>query len=269
MNENTKNLELAKAIMRDARWKAIVERNSESDGSFYYSVKTTGVYCRPSCGARLARPENVQFHATREHAQKAGFRPCKRCKPENQPANVTDVRRFGAAPVGDTLGATIQFTIEKFSLGSILVAANQTGICAILMGDDPGRLAKDLQERFPKADLISGDETFAKLASEVIEFVESPELGMSLPLDPRGTAFQQRVWSALRTIPTGSTASYREIAVRIGAPNSARAVAQACAANGLAVAIPCHRVVRNDGGLSGYRWGAERKRILLGREAKK
>jgi AraC family transcriptional regulator of adaptative response/methylated-DNA-[protein]-cysteine methyltransferase len=141
-------------------------------------------------------------------------------------------------------------------------------VCAILIGDDPDALARELQDRFPNAGLIGGDAEFEQLVAKVIGFVEAPALGLDLPLDVRGTAFQQRVWQALREIPAGQTMSYRDIAKRIGSPKSVRAVGQACSANVLAVAIPCHRVVRNDGGLSGYRWGVARKRALLDREAK-
>jgi AraC family transcriptional regulator of adaptative response/methylated-DNA-[protein]-cysteine methyltransferase len=152
-------------------------------------------------------------------------------------------------------------------LGSILVAKSERGICAILLGDDTDELARDLQDRFPRTHLIGGDAEFEQLVATVVGFIEAPSIGLNLPLDVRGTAFQQRVWQALREIPAGETTSYTAIANRIGAPNAVRAVAQACAANALAVAIPCHRVVRNDGGLSGYRWGVERKRALLEKEA--
>ena len=162
---------------------------------------------------------------------------------------------------------TIRFAIGECSLGSILVAQSERGVCAILMGDDPEELAYDLQDRFPRANLIGGDAEFEQLVAKVVGFVEAPRLGLDLPLDVRGTVFQQRVWQALREIPAGETASYAEIARRIGSPKSVRAVARACGANTLAVAIPCHRVVRNDGALSGYRWGVERKRALLEREA--
>lgn len=161
----------------------------------------------------------------------------------------------------------LRFAIGECSLGSILVAASERGVCAILMGDDPDELARDLQDCFPRANLIGGDAKFEQLVSKVVGFVEAPGLGLDLPLDVRGTAFQQRVWQALGKIPAGKTVSYAELANRIGSPKSVRAVAQACAANVLAVAIPCHRVVRNDGGLSGYRWGVKRKRALLDREA--
>jgi AraC family transcriptional regulator of adaptative response/methylated-DNA-[protein]-cysteine methyltransferase len=340
----------------DPRWAAVVARDSKADGAFYYSVKTTGVYCRPSCGARRARPENVAFHLTREDAERAGFRPCKRCKPDRptaaleqsalianacrfieeseeapslaqlaeragssvyhfhrlfkaatgltpkafaaaqrakrmrnaltQPGTVTGAiyeagynsngrfyetsnQMLGMTPStyrsgGDRIG--IRFAVAECSLGSILVAESDRGICAILLGDGPAALVRDLQDRFPRANLIGGDEAFEQRVAQVIGFVEAPALGLDLPLDIRGTAFQQRVWQALRKIPAGSTASYTGIARLIGAPKSVRAVAQACGANALAVAIPCHRVVRNDGDLSGYRWGVERKRALLARE---
>lgn len=347
----------AAATRRDPRWAAVVRRDPGADGRFYYSVRTTGVYCRPSCASRLARPENVRFFATGADAERAGFRPCKRCRPDQAPpgrrqaAKVAEICRWlaspgpapglaalaaragmsphhfhrvfkavtgltprayaaahratrvrgalaGGATVTDAiygagygssgrfyetsnavLGMTpsayragganteIRFAIGECSLGSILVAQSRRGICAILMGDDPQALARDLQDRFPRARLVGGDKAYEKLVARVVGFVEAPARGLDLPLDVRGTAFQQRVWQALRKIPAGSTASYTEIAKRIGSPASVRAVASACAANALAVAIPCHRVVRRDGGLSGYRWGIERKRALLKREA--
>jgi AraC family transcriptional regulator of adaptative response/methylated-DNA-[protein]-cysteine methyltransferase len=339
----------------DPRWAAVVARDAQADGSFYYAVSTTGVYCRPSCSSRLARPENVNFFSTSCEAEAAGFRPCKRCKPnqvdvyaekvilacrlleDKDPApglaelaeavnlskdhfqrvfkrvtgvtpkayaqakraeklreqladgnSVTDAifaagyntnSRFyekSSAVLGMTASsyrsgganAEIRFAVGECSLGDILVAQSERGICAILMGDDADILVQDLQNRFPRAHLIGGDKDFEKLVAQVVGFVEAPALGLNLPLDIRGTAFQQRVWQTLCEIPAGTTASYTEIANRIGAPKAFRAVALACAANALAVAIPCHRVVRNDGGLSGYRWGVERKRTLLDNESK-
>jgi AraC family transcriptional regulator of adaptative response/methylated-DNA-[protein]-cysteine methyltransferase len=163
----------------------------------------------------------------------------------------------------------IRFAIGACSLGAILVAATPRGVCAILLGDDPTALAHDLEQRFPRARLIGADPAFEQLVAQVIALVEQPRIGTKLPLDIRGTVFQQRVWMALCQIPAGNTASYTEIARRIGAPRSVRAVAQACAANALAVAIPCHRVVRSNGDLSGYRWGVARKRALLDREARR
>lgn len=162
--------------------------------------------------------------------------------------------------------AVIRFAVGQCSLGAILVAQSQKGICAILLGDDPDTLVKDLQDMFKKAEFIGGDEDFELLIAQVVGFIEAPALGLNLPLDVRGTAFQERVWQALREIPAGETASYTQIAERIGSPKSFRAVAMACGANKIAVAIPCHRVVKHSGELSGYRWGVERKRALLNRE---
>ena len=178
--------------------------------------------------------------------------------------------RLGMAPTAWRAGgadARIRFAIGQCSLGAILVASSDKGVCAILLGDDPDALARDLQDRFPKAELIGGDADYERTVATVVGFVETPRLGLDLPLDVRGTAFQERVWRALQEIPAGNRATYAEIANRIGAPRAVRAVAGACAANHLAVAIPCHRVVRSDGGLSGYRWGVERKRTLLERES--
>jgi AraC family transcriptional regulator of adaptative response/methylated-DNA-[protein]-cysteine methyltransferase len=161
----------------------------------------------------------------------------------------------------------IRFAIGQSSLGAILVASSAKGVASILIGDDPNALAEDLQDRFPRARLIGGDRDYEKVVAQVVGLVEAPRLGLDLPLDVRGTAFQQRVWQALREIPAGRTASYAEIAAKIGSPKSVRAVAGACAANNIAVAIPCHRVVRNNGATSGYAWGVERKRVLLSRES--
>ena len=232
----------------DSRWQAVQRRDTTADGTFYYSVRTTGVYCRPSCAARAARRENVAFHATCEAAEAAGFRPCKRCRPNEATA-------------------AVRFAIGECWLGAILVATSAKGICAILLGDDPAALRRDLANCFPQARLADGGESVKQLTDEVIDAIEVPERARDLPLDPRGTDFEQRVWRELRDIPPGATASYSEIAARIGAPTEAYAVGEACAANMIAVAIPCHRVVRKDGGLAGYRWGFKRKRALLKREA--
>ncbi|MDP3226803.1 MAG: bifunctional DNA-binding transcriptional regulator/O6-methylguanine-DNA methyltransferase Ada [Acidovorax sp.] len=347
----------AAATQADPRWAMVAARSAAADGSFWYSVQTTGVYCRPSCAARAPRPENVRFHASCADAEAAGFRPCQRCKPrqptalshhaglvteacrsiestnndkapsletlaaraglsashfhrifkqatgltpkayaaahraqrlrdaldESPTASVTDAiyragyqssSRFyeqsaqvlGMTPSRYRAGGTaldIRFAIGHCALGAIAVAQSDRGICAILLGDDADTLVRDLQDRFANANLIGGDAAFETLVAQVVAFVEAPGLGLNLPLDVRGTAFQQRVWQALQAIPAGQTASYAEIAARIGAPTAVRAVAQACAANALAVAIPCHRVVKSDGALSGYRWGVERKRALL------
>lgn len=344
------------ATLNDPRWAVIVARDPGADGQFFYGVRTTGVYCRPSCPSRRPRPENVELFETRAAAERSGYRACRRCKPGEPPqadrqaawiesacrlidasdevpslatlaahAGVSPFhfhRRFKAvtgvtpreyaaarrserlrreltrggsitdaiygagynsngrfyAEADGVLGMTassfraggantaMRFAVGECSLGSILVAASTRGICAILLGDDPDELTHSLQDQFPNAELIGGDAAFEELVAKVVGFVEAPALGLDLPLDLRGTAFQQRVWQALREIPAGSTASYSEIARRIGAPQSVRAVGQACGANHIAVAIPCHRVVRTDGDLSGYRWGIDRKRALLARE---
>ncbi|VVD86077.1 Bifunctional transcriptional activator/DNA repair enzyme Ada [Pandoraea eparura] len=343
----------------DAKWAAVAARDKQADGAFFYAVRTTGVYCRPSCGARLARRENVTFHTDSATAERAGFRPCKRCHPEQDAPGAGHARHTalvtaacrqietaevpprldalaaeaglsphyfhrlfravtGVTPrayanahraerVRDALPAaasvtsafydagfnsngrfyasadallgmkpaafraggqaeSIRFAVAQCSLGALLVAATSRGLCAVSLGDDPETLVKALQDRFPNAELVGADAEFERWVAQVVGFVESPRVGLSLPLDVRGTAFQQRVWQALRDVPAGMTASYTQIAERIGAPRAVRAVAQACASNPLAVVIPCHRIVRNDGALSGYRWGVERKRALLAQE---
>lgn len=345
------------ATADDPRWARIVARDKTADGKFWYSVATTGVYCRPSCASRTANPKNVTIFDSVEAAKSAGFRACKRCNPDGQSVDAENstliakacrmieesedepsleklaeamelspsyfhrvfkattgvtpkayaaahraskVRR-GLASGGtvtetiycagfnssgrfyekatDILGMTpaqyrdggkneeIKFAVGQTSLGAILVASSTKGVAAILLGDDPEELVRNLQDRFPKARLVGADPDYEALVARVVGFVEAPAIGLNLPLDVRGTAFQQRVWRALQEIPLGETISYAEVARRIGMPNAVRAVAGACAANKLAVAIPCHRVVRNDGALSGYAWGVERKRKLIDREA--
>ena len=356
--ESLRNKEAqASATVNDPRWSALQARDKSFDGKFVYSVKTTGIYCRPSCAARQAKPENVRFHQSCADAEHAGFRPCLRCKPnqasldEQQQAFIKRAcdlidsaevapsleqladqvglspyhfhRLFkahtGLTPKGyanaqraarvrsqlqqgetvtnalyeagfnssgrfyavadQLLGMTpkayreggantqIRFAIGHCFLGRVLVAQSERGICAILFGDNAEALQADLYRRFPRATLTPADDAFAQTVDQVIEFIEMPAKGLKLPLDIQGTVFQQQVWQALQNIPAGATASYRDIAQKIGSPRAVRAVAGACAANSLAVAVPCHRVVRNDGELSGYRWGTERKRALLDREA--
>ena len=344
---------------QDPRWRAVVVRDPAADESFVYAVTTTGVYCRPTCPSRRAKPEHVSFYDTGAAAEAAGFRACLRCHPDaasptrrNAAAIAAACRRIEAAETAPGLealarkagmspfhfhrtfktltgvtpraygvahranrvrsslasgegsvteavydagfssssrfyatsdqvlgmtptafreggaAATIRFAVGQCTLGAILVAQSQKGVCAILLGDDPETLVHDLEDRFPRAALVGGDTGFEAVVAQAIGLVEAPGRGLDLPLDIQGTAFQQRVWQALRAIPAGETASYREVAARIGAPNAVRAVAGACAANALAVAIPCHRVVRHDGAMSGYRWGVARKRALLDREAR-
>ncbi len=341
----------------DPRWQHIVSRNPAADETFWYSVKTTGVYCRPSCPSKTPNPKNVRFHGTLESARATGYRPCMRCTPEGpslthrHAALVVEACRLieageeepSLAELADTLGVSpghlhrlfkhstgltpkayatahrakktrealrhapsiteayfdagfnssgrfyeqstamlgmkpsqfragganeqLIFAVGETSLGSILVASSARGVAAILMGDEPEALLRDLQDRFPNARLTGADPDYETLVAQVVGLIEAPGLGHDLPLDVRGTAFQQRVWQALSRIPAGQTVSYAELAKRIGSPKAIRAVAGACAANPLAVAIPCHRVVRTNGALAGYAWGIERKQRLLERES--
>jgi len=237
----------AAAIERDSRWVSLRDCDAGADGRFWYAVASTGVYCRPSCPSRRPRPENVAFFASCADAACAGYRPCLRCRPE-----ATDRLRYG-------FGGS--------ALGGVLVARSDAGVCAILLGDEADALTTDLARRFPRAQLQRDDASMRDIADAVAGLIEAPTRDPGLPLDIRGSAFQRRVWSALRAIPSGATASYADIAARIGAPTAVRAVAGACAANPLAVVVPCHRAVKSDGSLSGYRWGVERKRALLRREA--
>jgi AraC family transcriptional regulator, regulatory protein of adaptative response / methylated-DNA-[protein]-cysteine methyltransferase len=346
-------------IKRDPRWQQVLTRDRDADGAFFYSVKTTGIYCRPSCGARLPLPENVEFYVTASEAEKAGFRPCKRCKPDqlvlsavhaekvaeacrliesaevmptltqlaahvalstyhfhrlfksmtgltpkayasayrasnvrqklHTNINITDAiyaagyesnsrfyeksnQTLGMKPSQYKKGGAnteIRFALAECSLGSLLVASSAKGICAISMGDAPDTLLRELQDKFPQANLIGGDAGYESLVAQVVGFIEAPKLGLELPLDIQGTAFQQRVWQALREISCGKTITYSQLAQKLGMPKAVRAVASACAANTLAVVIPCHRVVRLDGSLSGYRWGVERKKMLIESEKMK
>ena len=313
----------------DACWRAVERRDRAADGTFVYSVRTTGVYCRPSCAARrpnepaladqhaaavaracrqieeaeetpsldaLARAAGLsRFHFHRVFKAVTGVTPKayaaahrgKRVREElAQRGTVTEAlygagfnsnaRFYASAPalLGMTptefraggSGNIIRFAVGQCSLGAILVAATDKGVCAIQLGDDPDALVRALQDQFPSAKLVGGDAGFEQLVAKIVGFVEAPAQGLDLPLDIRGTAFQQRVWDALRAIPVGSTATYSEIARRVGRPKAVRAVAHACASNALALAIPCHRVVRTDGSAAGYRWGVARKQALLARE---
>ncbi len=340
----------------DPRWEAVAKRDKTAQGQFVVAVLTTGIYCRPGCPSRVPRPENVQFFATKEEAERAGFRPCKRCRPDGasveerltsavtrasalieaadgapdfdaiartvglsryhfhrafkQIAGVTpgayfkslrERRAIAALNAGATVteaiydagyssssrfyetlapklglkpaafakggaGEVIRFAVGECSLGSILVAATGKGICAIELGDDPQALAEGLQARFPNADFAGGDAGFEEIVALAVGLVDEPARGLDLPLHVRGTAFQLRVWQVLRDIKPGRTATYKEVAALAGVPDAVRAVAGAIASNKIAVAIPCHRVIRTGGALSGYRWGVERKAALLERE---
>jgi len=277
MNAHDLRLERAASTLNDPRWNDVAARNAAADGTFYYGVHTTGVYCRPSCATRTAKPENVAFYASATAARQAGLRPCKRCKPEQTALNIRGDRAAdpsgvgsgairAAARAGDAPG-DIRFALGECALGTLLVAHSRLGVCAILIGDDAAALVRDLSDRFPGSRLLGDDAAARQRFAEVAAFVDAPATQPEFPLDARGTPFQQRVWQVLREIPPRSTLSYADVARRIGAPKAVRAVAQACAANKLAVAIPCHRVVRSDGAVSGYAWGVDRKRSLLAREA--
>lgn len=338
------------------RWRAVVDRDAQAAESFVYAVRTTGVYCRPGCASRRPRRDNVLFFDTPEEAEAAGYRPCRRCRPngreeeghaalvrracrrlENEeetpvladlaaeaglspwhfqrlfkrlvgvtPRQYAAARRMerfraglrqaetvtaaaydagfgssgrayeaaarglGMAP-GDYrrggAGLRIRYATARCSLGWLVVAASERGVCAIGFVDSPAEAPASLRQAFPRAALEAAEDDFRHQVARVVAWVDAPAPGaLDLPLDIRGTAFQQRVWQCLQAIPPGETATYEEVADRLGQPRSARAVARACAANPLAVAVPCHRVVRKDGGLGGYRWGLARKRALLRRE---
>lgn len=236
----------------DPRWADVATRNREADGRFVYSVRTTGVYCRPSCGARRALPANVAFHDTPADARRAGFRACRRCHPDREQTDH---------------GAPLRFAIGQSTLGLVLVAESDAGIRAILLGDDADALVQELQSHARGAPVSIDAGGVQRTLAEVVDCIEAPHLRLQRPLDLRGTPFQRSVWDRLREIPPGATVSYGTLARRLGMPRSARAVAAACAANVLAVAVPCHRVVAGNGALSGYRWGVARKRALLQREA--
>jgi AraC family transcriptional regulator, regulatory protein of adaptative response / methylated-DNA-[protein]-cysteine methyltransferase len=337
-------------------WKAVENRDAGADGSFFYGVRTTGVYCRPGCASRRPLRANTAFFETTAAAEAGGFRPCKRCRPnddsaasrhlaaikkacallrtsETMPslaelADAAGISRFhfhrvfkqimgttprdyarthrlgqfgqrlaAGQPVAEAIyasgfgsssrayedapsalgmtpgarrrggdGETIRFVTVSTPLGWALVAATERGICMTALGDDRDQLASALRQRFPAAEVIAEDGGLRQWADRIVHFITAPERNLDLPLDIRGTAFQARVWRALQKIPLGKTASYSEIAAALGQPKAVRAVAQACAANKLALIVPCHRVIRSDGDLGGYRWGVERKRALLARE---
>lgn len=346
----------ASFITNASRMQAVLTRNTQAAESFVFAVTTTGVFCRPGCPSRIPKPENVRLFDSSTLAVRAGFRPCKRCRPDlPQPALDTTeriaascrriesaeeppslqelaeaagmsrfhfLRRFkevtGTTPKAFAMairaartreelskahsvteaiyqtghnssgrfyestatllgmlpatyqaggsGEQIEFAVGECSLGAVLVASTTKGFCAVLLGDNAELLIRELCGRFPKAKVKPGDTAFHQRAAQVIACVDEPTGAASLPLDLRGTLFQQKVWRALQRVPPGETLTYSELAERLGRPNAVRAVARACAANTLAVLVPCHRIVRRDGGLAGYRWGVDRKRALLLRE---
>lgn len=337
----------------DPRWLSVMARDRASDGRFLFAVRTTGVYCKPSCASRRARRENVEFFPGPREAEAAGYRPCKRCRPAGaepahapilaacalvreteEPPGLIEMaaaaglsphhfhRRFKAATgvtpkafvaaesarrlragldTATTVtaaihaagygsssrfyeaansrlgmpattwrrggeGVAISYAVGECWLGAVIVAGTAKGICAIELGDDAAELRAALARRFPKAILSPAGPDFATLVADVIAAIDGPGDAPSLPLDVQGTAFQEQVWRALRTIQLGDTQTYAELAQRLDRPQAVRAVATACASNPLAVLVPCHRIVRSDGGLGGYRWGLARKERLIDRE---
>ncbi len=347
------------------RWTAVATRDRRWDGRFVYAVKTTGIYCRPSCASRRPRRENVRFFAASSDAEAAGFRPCHRCRPRGEASGAeiaigkareylearietrvtleeladavgmsphhlqrTFKRLTGVSPrqytaalradrlktvlksgvtvsratyeagygassraydaAGSHLGMTpgayrrggagvrIHYATARTQLGHVLVAVTERGLCAITLGDGDAQLERVLAEEYPSADLervalklpASDQSLLCEWLGAVVHYMNGERSALQLPLDAAGTPFQRRVWEALREIPYGETRSYSQVAQRIGAPQAVRAVASACARNRVAIVIPCHRVVRKDGALGGYRWGPDRKRALLAQEAK-
>jgi AraC family transcriptional regulator, regulatory protein of adaptative response / methylated-DNA-[protein]-cysteine methyltransferase len=341
----------------EARWSAVTGRQQESDGVFVYAVRSTGIFCRPSCTARRALRENVEFFATVEEARGAGYRPCRRCRPEaSEPADPAATKvvrtcrlledagvtlelevlskkvgwsphhlqrvfrrcvgvtprqyadairlqrvkrslrdgsgvtaavydagygsarafyekaslRLGMAPSAYAAGgpgSDIGYALSSSNVGLLLVAVTERGLCAVKIGDSATALVDGLCKEFPLSELRRADEDLAGVVASVRALAEGHQVATELPLDVRGTAFQARVWEALRQIPAGSTRSYTEVAASIGLPTAVRAVANACGANPVALVVPCHRVIRTDGSLGGYRWGIEVKAELLRREA--
>lgn len=338
----------------DSRWQAVCDRNLAASGQFYYAVLSTGIYCRPGCSSRQPKRENVRFFESIEKATEAGFRACKRCKPQDSSATDALVevvvkacryieqaddsvdlaelaehaqlsiwhfqrlftRLVGVSPkayqrnhrnkrfsealldqvsvteavyasgIGSAasvyshnrLGMTpsqfrkggkgqqIYYCTGASVLGPLVMAVSARGICCVEFLDAGEDVQQVLKARFPAAELIAAGHELSDLLAEVLTFVEAPRTECELPLDIQGTAFQERVWQALQEIPVGQTMSYSQFAASVGQPTASRAVAGACGANKLAVLVPCHRIVRSDGSLSGYRWGTERKQQLLNNE---
>jgi AraC family transcriptional regulator of adaptative response/methylated-DNA-[protein]-cysteine methyltransferase len=342
------------STLDEQRWQAVTHRDATWDGQFVLAVKTTGIYCRPSCKCRQPLRQNVSFYDTPAEAEAAGFRACKRCAPDRlafeaeigarvcafidahlderltldrlgeavglspahlqrvfkqvtgvSPRQYVEARRVGqlkanlreGQPIttalydagfssssriyedaGAKLGMTpaayrkggagmhIQYTISECPLGYLLVGATERGLCAVSLGDSPAAVEQWLQTDYPQAELEAADGSLAQVVDQLVRHLSGDLPHLDLPLDVQATAFQLRVWEALRQIPYGETRSYAQVAESLGEPTAARAVARACATNRVALVIPCHRVVRGDGDLSGYRWGVGRKAALLAGE---
>lgn len=342
---------------REARyWQAVLARDGRADGAFFFAVRSTSIYCRPSCPARRPLRTNTLFFQTRQEAEQHGYRPCRRCKPNQIPASTlivqraaqvlesvfdepvsvnflarklgvrTDVLRrafrqqTGLSPkeltsalrlrkfkkllrdgnsIADALYATgygstsrvyersdaqlgmtpatyqkggkgmrIKYTTTKSSLGEVLVAATERGVSAVYLGDASAKLASELREEYPRAEITAEKGAFSEWVEEIVDRVEGNAPRRELPLDLQATAFQRRVWQELQKIPRGTTRTYTQVANALGKPSAVRAVARACATNPVSIVVPCHRVVRADGNLAGYRWGISRKQTLLDRERK-
>jgi AraC family transcriptional regulator of adaptative response/methylated-DNA-[protein]-cysteine methyltransferase len=344
-----------RAGAREARyWRAVLARDGRADGAFFFAVRSTSIYCRPSCPARRPLRANTVFFQTRQDAEREGYRPCRRCKPDEIPAGALIVQRAalvleneidepvsvqslarklgvrndalrrafrqqtGLNPkelaaalrlkrfkkllreghsIADALYATgygstsrvyersdaqlgmtpatyqkggkgmrIKYTTAKSSLGDVLVAATERGVSAVYLGDAGAKLANELREEYPRAEIVAEKGAFSDWVAEIVARVEGGAPRRELPLDLQATAFQRRVWQELQRIPRGATRTYSEVAKAVGRPSAVRAVARACATNPVSVVVPCHRVVRSDGELAGYRWGVSRKQTLLERE---
>jgi AraC family transcriptional regulator of adaptative response/methylated-DNA-[protein]-cysteine methyltransferase len=340
-------------MQSETQWRQVMERDARQDGRFVFAVRTTGIYCRPSCPSRRPRRDSVEFFADPKLAERAGYRACLRCKPTEISAQAQAVmrarqlldeaegvvtlaelsKRVGVSPFhlqrlfkraaglspreyqsarrmrqvkhglrkGDDVttalfdagfgspsrlyekasqqlgmtpgtyrrggtGMTIQYAIVPSPLGRLLVAATSRGLCAVRFGENAAELERELREEFRAAEIYRDDATLQKYLQPLLASLRGEKITIELPLDVRATAFQKKVWDALREIPAGETRSYSDVARAIGDPKAVRAVATACASNPVALAVPCHRVVRRDGELAGYRWGIERKKKLLEQE---
>jgi len=335
-------------------WRAVLARDGRADGAFFFAVRSTSIYCRPSCPARRPLRANTLFFQTRQDAEREGYRPCRRCKPNEIPASALIVQRAaqlleneldeavsvnilarklgvrtdalrrafrqqtGLNPkelaaalrlkrfkkllreghsIADALYATgygstsrvyersdaqlgmtpatyqkggkgmrIKYTTAKSSLGDVLVAATERGVSAVYLGDAAAKLSSELRDEYPSAEIVAEKGAFSDWVEEIVSRVEGGAPRRELPLDLQATAFQRRVWQELQRIPRGATRTYSQVAKALGKPNAFRAVARACATNPVSVVVPCHRVVRSDGNLAGYRWGVSRKQTLLDRE---